>query len=264
MVHSYAGSNFVAESLDIQKPKLLFIGTDIDFSEQSLRAVTDEFPSFDAVRLTSLADLTLYAQFNNQVALVVLAQSNAPHLLKTFDACQSACQSAQIALAYSDSNLARAVLAELAPKYGLQNLSFLPMDKQIDCWLAIVGLVMRHDTYVPTELLEGLSLLKDSAELEPAKPTSAKPCQISVDADEHKSEIGPLTARETEVLALVAKGQQNKTIANLLDVSEHTVKLHIHNVIRKLGVSNRTAAAAWYHTASDAAPTNGIGLPSHD
>uniref|UniRef100_UPI000ADF3935 response regulator transcription factor n=1 Tax=Aestuariivita boseongensis TaxID=1470562 RepID=UPI000ADF3935 len=55
--------------------------------------------------------------------------------------------------------------------------------------------------------------------------------------------IDDLTRREAQVLRLVAKGKQNKIIAEELNLSEHTVKLHIHHVIAKLGVHNRTEAA---------------------
>jgi DNA-binding NarL/FixJ family response regulator len=55
-----------------------------------------------------------------------------------------------------------------------------------------------------------------------------------------------LTGRELEVLGMVARGHQNKIIAADLGLSEHTVKIHIHNIIRKLGVHNRTEAAATY------------------
>ena len=49
-----------------------------------------------------------------------------------------------------------------------------------------------------------------------------------------------------QVLSCVAEGKQNKLIANRLGLSEHTVKLHIHHVIAKLGVNNRTEAAVWF------------------
>ena len=56
-----------------------------------------------------------------------------------------------------------------------------------------------------------------------------------------------LTPREIEVLTMVALGQPNKAIASELTLSEHTVKLHIHRVIAKLGVKNRTEAAVLFH-----------------
>jgi DNA-binding NarL/FixJ family response regulator len=45
---------------------------------------------------------------------------------------------------------------------------------------------------------------------------------------------------------LLSRGFQNKHIAAELGVTENTVKIHLHNVIAKLGASNRTAAAAIY------------------
>jgi NarL family two-component system response regulator LiaR len=55
----------------------------------------------------------------------------------------------------------------------------------------------------------------------------------------------PLTERELEVLALIAKGMANKLIARELGVAERTVKTHVSNVLGKLGVSDRTQAALW-------------------
>jgi DNA-binding NarL/FixJ family response regulator len=59
-----------------------------------------------------------------------------------------------------------------------------------------------------------------------------------------------LTDREEEVLALVASGSSNSQIAERLSLSESTVKFHIRNVFAKLGVTNRTEAAARYHRRS--------------
>ncbi|MGF1522799.1 MAG: response regulator transcription factor [Leptolyngbyaceae cyanobacterium] len=51
-----------------------------------------------------------------------------------------------------------------------------------------------------------------------------------------------LTPREVEVLNQLAAGLSNKAIANILDISEHTVKFHISAILSKLGVSSRTEA----------------------
>jgi LuxR family maltose regulon positive regulatory protein len=53
-----------------------------------------------------------------------------------------------------------------------------------------------------------------------------------------------LSARELEVLALVAQGHSNQRIADLLVLSEHTVRRHVANILKKMGVPSRTAAAA--------------------
>ena len=54
--------------------------------------------------------------------------------------------------------------------------------------------------------------------------------------------IDDLTARETEVLKLVAEGLSNKAIAQELSLSEHTVKFHLNAIMGKLDVQSRTAA----------------------
>jgi DNA-binding NarL/FixJ family response regulator len=56
---------------------------------------------------------------------------------------------------------------------------------------------------------------------------------------------GGLTARELEVLALVAKGSSNRAIAAQLVISEHTVARHVQHILAKLNVSSRTAAGAF-------------------
>lgn len=54
-----------------------------------------------------------------------------------------------------------------------------------------------------------------------------------------------LTAREREVLDLVAQGLANKAIARRLGISEKTVKTHLTSVFSSLGVTDRTQAALW-------------------
>ena len=56
-----------------------------------------------------------------------------------------------------------------------------------------------------------------------------------------------LTAREREVLKLVASGRANKEIAASLGISERTVKTHISNIFSKLELTDRTQAALYFH-----------------
>jgi DNA-binding NarL/FixJ family response regulator len=60
----------------------------------------------------------------------------------------------------------------------------------------------------------------------------------------------PLTARELEILRLVAEGYTNGRIARGLWVTEQTVKFHLSNIYRKLGVANRTEASRYAHVHS--------------
>ncbi|OPZ86283.1 MAG: Transcriptional regulatory protein DegU [Firmicutes bacterium ADurb.Bin419] len=63
--------------------------------------------------------------------------------------------------------------------------------------------------------------------------------------DKSKTEESNLTAREVEVLELIAEGMINKEIAKRLYISEKTVKNHVSNIFRKLNVSDRTQAAIY-------------------
>jgi DNA-binding NarL/FixJ family response regulator len=68
-----------------------------------------------------------------------------------------------------------------------------------------------------------------------------------------------LTTREEEILCQLANGATNKEIANALNISEHTVKIHLKNILKKLHMSNRTQAAiyAQRHGLVAAAPQAG-------
>ncbi|MDO5681489.1 MAG: response regulator transcription factor [Propionibacteriaceae bacterium] len=56
---------------------------------------------------------------------------------------------------------------------------------------------------------------------------------------------GQLTAREREVLGLIAQGLSNRQAARQLDLSERTIQTHLSAILRKLGLSSRTEAALW-------------------
>jgi DNA-binding NarL/FixJ family response regulator len=69
------------------------------------------------------------------------------------------------------------------------------------------------------------------------------PPQVAAQLAEHMSDEG-LTAREVEVLRKVADGNRNRDIAELLFISEETVKVHVKHIMDKLGAKDRTQAIA--------------------
>ena len=71
--------------------------------------------------------------------------------------------------------------------------------------------------------------------LEPAFTSSLQEPLIELDTE-------PLTAREEEVLQLLAQGASNKTVAKALDISESTAKFHTSAILGKLGAKSRTEA----------------------
>jgi DNA-binding NarL/FixJ family response regulator len=66
-------------------------------------------------------------------------------------------------------------------------------------------------------------------------------------AVESGATLRELTRRELEILTLMAGGRTNAQLARALWVTEQTVKFHLSNVYRKLGVANRTEASHWAH-----------------
>ena len=70
---------------------------------------------------------------------------------------------------------------------------------------------------------------------------NAKMIEINKDAEKIKS----LTKRELDVLKLLAVGMYNKEVGKRLEISERTVKNHVSNIFKKLGVTDRTQAAVF-------------------
>jgi len=74
------------------------------------------------------------------------------------------------------------------------------------------------------------------------------PREASGAADASESH-GPLSAREAEVMSLIADGQTNGQIAARLFLAEKTVKNHVRRIYSKLGVGSRPAAIAYWRAA---------------
>ncbi len=84
-----------------------------------------------------------------------------------------------------------------------------------------------------------IALRDEAAPLERAAPTTTSGAASAVPAD------ALLSTREREVLERIAAGDSNKIIARVLDISPHTVKRHVANILDKLGLASRGQASAW-------------------
>jgi len=56
-----------------------------------------------------------------------------------------------------------------------------------------------------------------------------------------------LTPRQRQIMVLAAEGLSNKQIARQFNLTEGTVKIHLHKIYQRLGISNRTSLAAFVH-----------------
>ena len=86
--------------------------------------------------------------------------------------------------------------------------------------------VAEGETYIQPSLIPALN---------------AKMIETNKDAEKIKS----LTKRELDVLKLLAVGMFNKEVGKRLEISERTVKNHVSNIFKKLGVTDRTQAAVF-------------------
>jgi non-specific serine/threonine protein kinase len=75
---------------------------------------------------------------------------------------------------------------------------------------------------------------------DPAPPPGAPPAR-----GRRRGDGSPLTAREREVVRLVAQGASNRQIAETLVISERTAEAHLSNILAKLGLATRVQLAAW-------------------
>lgn len=110
---------------------------------------------------------------------------------------------------------------------------YLMKEISLEALLQSLGLVMLGEKVFPTDLAT-LLINGTTASVKPGR---------RVVSDEVK-ERG-LSDREMQILVCLAQGDSNKIIANRLDITEATVKVHVKSLLRKIQASNRTQAAIW-------------------
>ncbi len=102
-------------------------------------------------------------------------------------------------------------------------MGYVPKSAGQRILLSAIQLVLSGNLYVPPLLLEETSGGSE-------RGSKSRPDQV-------------LTARQIEILAFLSEGKPNKSIANILGLSEKTVKAHITVIFKTLNVENRTQAA---------------------
>lgn len=105
-------------------------------------------------------------------------------------------------------------------------LGFIPKSSSVEVMLHAIRLVLAGGTYVPRQVLA-------------PPPVSRAPLHPA--AGDRRA-LDRLTLRQSQILALMAKGKPNKMIAEELAITEATVKAHVTEIFRVLGVTNRTQA----------------------
>ncbi len=96
-------------------------------------------------------------------------------------------------------------------------------------------------------LASALAIICPALVLSPCRQTSFQTPFGETMIPPHFSRASSPEMRWGPILACVAEGRTNREVAKLLWVTEQTVKFHLANIFRKLGVSNRTQASRWPH-----------------
>lgn len=216
---------------------IVFLGKELFYSNQTLRSVQTEF-GICAFRFETLEAMREHVPDSGKI--VVVDQMLIEDLLARPSAYTNSTGSGCVAFAYRKEDSARHMF-ESWNRAQFGDVGFLPMNVAPDAWRAILRLLMHEELYLPSFLADCVS--------PPCQHAAERPEQrktIASNGVDRHAQYSKLTRREKQVLQLVSQGKSNKLIAAKLGITEHTVKLHMHNVVGKIGVSNRTAAAHFY------------------
>lgn len=237
---------------------LLFICAPGTVSNAMVAAIESDFPWLS---VTTVSDLRLaLREFDHPVQLVLVESGMAPHLHEHWPEFNRIHSGARLAFLSGDD--AEVVGPEHLGSVDPQMVrGLLGLNTNLDVFLSVLRLVLKGGTYFPpaanrpekrnwSESQEPHNLVRYA----PPEPTKSA-----------RSSIDKLTKREKEILVRIAMGNQNKIIAAALGLSEHTVKIHIHNIITKLGMHNRTEVVALYfEQKSREAASHARGTDNHE
>ena len=148
--------------------------------------------------------------------------------------------------------LARRIGKDL-PDSRVVVMDLLPTEEDVRDFIeaGVSGFVMKDASL--DELVKTLRFVAGGSTVLPPNMTSSLFSQIASDVLAGRESGGAtsdavaLTPREREVIDLISEGLSNKGIASRLDISIHTVKSHVRNVMEKLALHTRLQVAAWAH-----------------
>ncbi len=228
--------------------RIVLVGSPAVFSDTLLAIAGAVFHDFTLERVASLKTLRRTLDdppaIREDVAMIIVFEGLIDGLCRHHPALAEQFPQACFVLGYRDLRKAQLLFTAALGDPQLARIGYLPMDLQVDRWIALCRLLLSGHLYVPSELFTEAS----TGRLDPPAPVHPNHAVANAGAGRAAPAEGidALTAREVQVLRLVSQGKQNKIIAEELSLSQHTVKLHIHHVIEKLGVHNRTEAAVRY------------------
>jgi len=226
------------------KPRrgILFVVPAGTISDRLVHALEREFPWVSVELVDNVRSGC--ATFEHPVSLILLE----PSLMKAAEEASSELArlhpQALTAVIHRDDICPGCSLPEMLEAPMIRGV--LPMNVRLDIWLAVIRLMLCGGEYFPPDLCRSFIRRGGHTPVFPLINGTA-----TVNRPHAAERIAELTAREIQVLEMVSRGLQNKSIAAMAQLSEHTVKIHLHNIISKLGVHNRTEAVAKFRHLQD-------------
>ncbi len=200
--------------------------------------------TFPDIQVNLSSKLATSEEYDHEVGLVLIHTEFVSDLTDCIGRCKMRFPDASITLMMDESSAAIPEFNSLFDSKTVQGL--LPFSLKLDAWLAVVWLLLNGGDYYPSSIIRSM-----------AKTANNAPAKANMIYSQPKNGAGnawpvkTLTLREHEILQLLSEGLQNKIIADRLTLSVHTVKVHVHNLIRKLRAHNRTQATAIYRDSME-------------
>lgn len=228
-------TNALPQQSPAQKDCILVLAPEAATFQGLTQAMQQRLPGFRVILAAAMGDTSV-----DGVCLVLLHHKAGTPLGEALRNCRQLYADVPTGLVTDD---ARTDMAECELAFANRLVQgLLPLELKLEVWLAALSLLISGGEYYPPFLSGNMATpYRERGTVPQNEPRPAT-------ADAAEAGRGDLTSRELQILELVSQGYQNKLIANRIGLSEHTVKVHVHNLITKLKVTNRTQAAAAFRT----------------
>ena len=231
------------EAKRVSRPSIVVINQHAFIRECLARVLGDELGVFEVIGVQTVEDLNPVATLTPRLVVLIVEDDGrlATNLKRHVAAIGQAVPQTPIMLLSQCDDQA---LAAEACQYGVNG--YVTMSYPLDVIVAVLRLVLVGGGYFPNDLPANREMRAPW----PEHPSAPEAAEIAPDTQlEQQSRQSALarpvnfTPRECEVIARLAHGLSNKVIGGELGISKNTVKVHVRHIMRKLGVTNRTAAA---------------------
>ena len=210
---------------------LLLVGGPDFIPDCNIVAVVHEFPNLEIRRARDLRESL--SDFDPPLSALLIEEASLGKAAEFDHALLEPHRIRVVALVVESAHHASEITDHLVANDLVR--SVLPMNLRLETWLLALRLLLRGGEFAPISFAR--SHLHRARQRSVEQPAGDQRARVSMSV---------LTERELQVLQMVSTGCPNRVIAERFSLSEHTIKVHVHNIIRKLRTRNRTAAAAIY------------------